>query len=194
MTIAIYRGATVITPNRKELAEHTRVVRSATPRKSPRPPPILRRRSTAEAVLVTRSEDGMFLHVGKGAEPVHMPAYPVKVRDVSGAGDTVVATLSVMLAGGSDFEAAMRAANAAAAVVVGKSGTAAVTPAELRVARCCRRRRLHRKKRSHSTGASLTTAHREWRGARPAHRLYQRLLRPAASGPREGAGEGARRL
>jgi D-beta-D-heptose 7-phosphate kinase/D-beta-D-heptose 1-phosphate adenosyltransferase len=65
-------------------------------------------------------------------EPIHVAAYPVKVRDVSGAGDTVVATLAVMLAAGAGFEEAMRAANAAAAVVVGKRGTATVSAAELR--------------------------------------------------------------
>ncbi len=63
---------------------------------------------------------------------MHVPAYPVKVRDVSGAGDTVAAVLAVMLAAGADFETAMRAANAAAAVVVGKRGTATVSAAELR--------------------------------------------------------------
>jgi D-beta-D-heptose 7-phosphate kinase/D-beta-D-heptose 1-phosphate adenosyltransferase len=61
-----------------------------------------------------------------------VPAYPVKVRDVSGAGDTVVATLAVMLALGADYEDAMRAANAAASVVIGKRGTATVSAAELR--------------------------------------------------------------
>jgi D-beta-D-heptose 7-phosphate kinase/D-beta-D-heptose 1-phosphate adenosyltransferase len=61
---------------------------------------------------------------------LHVAAYPVKVRDVSGAGDTVVAVLAVMFASG--LEAAMRAANAAAAVVVGKRGTATVSAAELR--------------------------------------------------------------
>ena len=75
-----------------------------------------------QAVLVTRSEAGMTL-VGEGA-PMHVPAYPVRVRDVSGAGDTVVAVLAAMLAMRADFESAMRAANAAAAVVVGKRGTA----------------------------------------------------------------------
>jgi D-beta-D-heptose 7-phosphate kinase/D-beta-D-heptose 1-phosphate adenosyltransferase len=61
-----------------------------------------------------------------------VPAYPVRVRDVSGAGDTVVAVLAAMLAMRADFESAMRAANAAAAVVVGKRGTATLSPAELR--------------------------------------------------------------
>src|SRR5208283_2641081 len=79
-----------------------------------------------EAVLVTRSEEGMTLHV-EGQPPVHIPAYPVKVRDVSGAGDTVAAVMSILLAMKAPFDSAMRAANAAAAVVVGKRGTAAVS-------------------------------------------------------------------
>jgi D-beta-D-heptose 7-phosphate kinase/D-beta-D-heptose 1-phosphate adenosyltransferase len=70
--------------------------------------------------------------VARDAEPVHVPAYPVKIRDVSGAGDTVVAVLAAMLAMRTGFEPAMRAANAAAAVVVGKRGTATVSAAELR--------------------------------------------------------------
>ena len=67
-----------------------------------------------------------------GDSPVHVPAYPVKVRDVSGAGDTVAAVMTVLLAAKTPFEPAMRAANAAAAVVVGKRGTATVSLAELR--------------------------------------------------------------
>jgi D-beta-D-heptose 7-phosphate kinase/D-beta-D-heptose 1-phosphate adenosyltransferase len=73
----------------------------------------------------------MSLHVN-GEQPVHIPAYPVKVRDVSGAGDTVAAAMAVLLAMKTPFEPAMRAANAAAAVVVGKRGTATVSLAELR--------------------------------------------------------------
>jgi D-beta-D-heptose 7-phosphate kinase / D-beta-D-heptose 1-phosphate adenosyltransferase len=82
-------------------------------------------------VLVTRSEDGMMLHL-RDAAPVHVPAYPVRVRDMSGAGDTVAAALGTLLAMGAGFESAMRAANAAASVVVGKRGTATVSAAELR--------------------------------------------------------------
>ena len=85
----------------------------------------------SEAVLVTRSEEGMTLHVD-GQAPLHIPAYPVKVRDVSGAGDTVAAVMAVLLAMAAPFDSAMRAANAAAAVVVGKRGTSTVTLAELR--------------------------------------------------------------
>jgi D-beta-D-heptose 7-phosphate kinase/D-beta-D-heptose 1-phosphate adenosyltransferase len=127
---AIYRGATLITPNRKELSDHTRrpVATEAEIAGAARD---LAHAVMSKAVLATLSEDGMMLHV-EGAEPVHIPSYPVKIRDVSGAGDTVVATLSALLAMGANFEAAARAANAAASVVVGKRGTAVVTPAELR--------------------------------------------------------------
>jgi D-beta-D-heptose 7-phosphate kinase/D-beta-D-heptose 1-phosphate adenosyltransferase len=84
-----------------------------------------------EAILVTQSERGMTL-VPREGEAVHVPAFPVKVRDVSGAGDTVVAVLSVSRAAGAGWEDALRLANAAAAVAVGKKGTASVTAAELR--------------------------------------------------------------
>jgi D-beta-D-heptose 7-phosphate kinase/D-beta-D-heptose 1-phosphate adenosyltransferase len=125
----IYRGATLITPNRQELADATR--RAAdTDDEIAAAANELRDSLGTQAVLVTRSEAGMSL-VGQDAL-VHVPAYPVRVRDVSGAGDTVVAVVSAMLAIQADFEAAMRAANAAAAVVVGKRGTATASVAELR--------------------------------------------------------------
>ena len=126
---SIYRGATLITPNRQELAEATGTAARSDDEVAEAAIGLARALG-AKAVLVTRSEDGMTL-VTDGA-PVHVPAYPVRVRDVSGAGDTVVAVLSAMLAMNADFESAMRAANAAAAVVVGKRGTATLTVAELR--------------------------------------------------------------
>lgn len=124
-----YRGATLVTPNRQELADATHSL-AQTDDEIAEAAAGLRGELGAGAVLVTRSEAGMTL-VGEGA-PVHVPAYPVRVRDVSGAGDTVVAVLSAMLAIGADFEFAMRAANAAAAVVVGKRGTATASVTELR--------------------------------------------------------------
>jgi D-beta-D-heptose 7-phosphate kinase / D-beta-D-heptose 1-phosphate adenosyltransferase len=127
---SIYRGATIITPNRKELADATHLD-AADPAAAARAADALCRTVGSKAVLVTLSEQGMLLYT-RGAPAVHVPAYPVAVRDVSGAGDTVVAALSVMLAMGADFEAAVRAANAAASVVVGKRGTAIVTLPELR--------------------------------------------------------------
>jgi D-beta-D-heptose 7-phosphate kinase / D-beta-D-heptose 1-phosphate adenosyltransferase len=125
----IYRGATLITPNRQELADATRSP-ALTDDQIAAAAAELGRTLGTKAVLVTRSEAGMTL-VGEGL-PVHVPAYPVRVRDVSGAGDTVAAVLSAMLAMQADFESAMRAANAAAAVVVGKRGTATLSMAELR--------------------------------------------------------------
>jgi D-beta-D-heptose 7-phosphate kinase / D-beta-D-heptose 1-phosphate adenosyltransferase len=127
---SIYRGATVITPNRKELAESTRMPVGTVPEIAAAAAAI-RAAAGAQAVLVTLSEEGMLLDAA-GAEPVHVPAYPVRVRDVSGAGDTVAAVLAALIATGADFESATRAANAAASVVVGKRGTATVTVAELR--------------------------------------------------------------
>lgn len=127
---SVYRGATMITPNRKELAEaahrnvasHDDVVAAAR---------ALCEQTGCGAMLVTRSDEGMTLVV-KDAEPIHVPAYPVKIGDVSGAGDTVIAVLAAMMGGKADFESAMRAANAAAAIVIGKRGTATVSLTELR--------------------------------------------------------------
>src|SRR5258705_3033057 len=84
-----------------------------------------------EAMLVTQSEHGMTL-VPRNGEAIHIPAHLVKVRDVSGGGDTVAAALAVSLAAGADWETALRMANGATAVAGGKRGTAIVTPAELR--------------------------------------------------------------
>ncbi len=127
---SIYRGATLITPNRQELgaAVHRPV---ATEAEIVEAAAELARLVESEAVLVTRSEEGMTLHV-EGEPPVHIPAYPVKVRDVSGAGDTVAAVMAVLLAMQAPFEQAMRTANAAAAVAVGKRGTSTVSLTELR--------------------------------------------------------------
>jgi D-beta-D-heptose 7-phosphate kinase/D-beta-D-heptose 1-phosphate adenosyltransferase len=126
---SIYRGATMITPNRQELADATHRA-ALTEHEVAAAALELGRTLDTKAVLVTRSEAGMTLVVDGGA--IHVPAYPVRVRDVSGAGDTVVAVLAAMLAMKADFESAMRAANAAAAVVVGKRGTATLSVAELR--------------------------------------------------------------
>jgi D-beta-D-heptose 7-phosphate kinase/D-beta-D-heptose 1-phosphate adenosyltransferase len=128
--LAIYRGATLLTPNRKEFAEATRsrADSDAAIATAAQEAMIL---ADCAAMLVTQSEHGMTL-VPRDGEPIHVPALPVKVRDVSGAGDTVAAMLAVALAAGADWEAALRAATAAAAVAVGKTGTAVVTSGELR--------------------------------------------------------------
>jgi D-beta-D-heptose 7-phosphate kinase/D-beta-D-heptose 1-phosphate adenosyltransferase len=126
----VYRGASLITPNAKELSaavhrplrDEAEIAAAAAE---------LARLVDSEAVLVTRSEQGMSLHV-EGQAPIHIEAYPVKVRDVSGAGDTVAAVMAVLAAMRTPYEFAMRAANAAAAVVVGKRGTSTVSLGELR--------------------------------------------------------------
>ncbi len=127
---ALYRGATLLTPNRKEFCEATRS-RADTPVEIARAAREAMAAADCAALLVTQSERGMTL-VPRQGEAIHVPAHPVKVRDVSGAGDTVAAVLAVMLAAGASWDIALRAANAAAAVAVSKKGTASVSLAELR--------------------------------------------------------------
>jgi D-beta-D-heptose 7-phosphate kinase/D-beta-D-heptose 1-phosphate adenosyltransferase len=127
---AIYRGATLLTPNRKEFAEATRS-RADSEKSITDAAQDAMYLADCEAMLVTQSEHGMTLVVRNG-EAIHVPALPVKVRDVSGAGDTVAAALALTLAAKADWETVLRMANAAASVAVGKKGTAIVTPAELR--------------------------------------------------------------
>ena len=117
----VYRGATLVTPNRKELHEATgrpvgtdeEIVAAARQ---------LIELCGIEHVLATRSQDGMSLV--SAAEAVHLKAEAREVFDVSGAGDTVVATLAASLAAGASLSDAARLANVAAGIVVGKVGTA----------------------------------------------------------------------
>ena len=127
---AIYRGATLLTPNRKEFSEATRSRADSSESIALAAQDVMQL-ADCEAILVTQSEHGMTL-VSRTGEAVHVPAYPVRVRDVSGAGDTVAAVLAVARGAGADWEDALRLASAAAAVAVGKRGTATVSPAELR--------------------------------------------------------------
>jgi D-glycero-beta-D-manno-heptose-7-phosphate kinase len=127
---AKYAGATIITPNRSELREV--VGRWKDDAELERKAEALRSELGLEALLVTRSEEGMSLFHDTGA--VHQKAVAREVFDVSGAGDTVIATLAVMLAQGAGWAEAVHVANVAAGVVVGKLGTAVVTRAELEAA------------------------------------------------------------
>jgi len=122
-----YAGATVITPNKAELAQvigpwsseaqlHERAQ-------------ALRRELGVQAILLTRSEEGMSLFDDAGH--VQVPAQAREVFDVTGAGDTVIATLAAMLACGLTLREAMPVANRAGGIVVGKFGTAGVTYEEL---------------------------------------------------------------
>lgn len=123
-----YAGATLLTPNRSELRQV--VGRWNNDAELMAKADALRVTLGLEALLVTRSEDGMSLFTAQGSE--HEAALAREVFDVSGAGDTVIATLAVMIASGEKLLNAMRLANRAAGIVVGKLGTATCTIDELR--------------------------------------------------------------
>ena len=122
-----YRGATLVTPNRSEfrdVAGRWRDEAELTAKAE-----AVRRDLELEALLVTRSEEGMSLYTADGA--LHIPAQAREVYDVSGAGDTVIATMTVALAAGASFEESARLANYAGGIVVMKRGTATVAASEL---------------------------------------------------------------
>ena len=122
-----YRGATLVTPNRGEMQQavgHWTSEADLAERAQG-----LRDQLELEALLVTRSEQGMTLFTANGHD--HVEAQAHEVFDVSGAGDTVLATLAVMRAAGVDWPEAMRWANRAGGIVVGKLGTSIVTAGEL---------------------------------------------------------------
>lgn len=126
-----YRGATLITPNQGEF--------DAAAGQSPTDDELLTNGRQLmhdldlAALLVTRSEKGMLLLEDNG-EPEFLSTRAREVFDVTGAGDTVIATLAAALANGQTLKSAAQIANLAAGLVVGKIGVAAVTPSELRVA------------------------------------------------------------
>jgi rfaE bifunctional protein kinase chain/domain len=122
-----YAGASVITPNRNELAQayapwqgETELAALAAR---------LRRDARIDNLLLTRSEEGMTLFDPSGA--LHVPAQARQVFDVTGAGDTVIATMAAMLAAGLSPREAVPIANRAAGIVVSRFGTASVTFDEL---------------------------------------------------------------
>jgi len=122
-----YTGATLLTPNRSEFRQVAGSWKDdaqlAAKAES------LRTELNLNALLVTRSEEGMTLFRPDGV--LHQPTLAREVFDVSGAGDTVIGTLGLMLAAGLEMPAAVSLANAAAGVVVGKLGTAVCSQAEL---------------------------------------------------------------
>ena len=124
-----YRGATCITPNLKEFAAAARAP-CGTEAEIAHAAAALLDQCEADAILVTRSERGMML-VERGGEVSSVPARAREVFDVSGAGDTVIATLALAHAGGHTLTQAMHIANAAAGVVVSKLGTATANIAEV---------------------------------------------------------------
>ncbi|MDE2004670.1 MAG: D-glycero-beta-D-manno-heptose-7-phosphate kinase [Betaproteobacteria bacterium] len=122
-----YRGASLMTPNRGEFRQVAGRWRDEADLE--RRAQALRRDLDLGALLVTRSEEGMSLYSDAGT--LTIPAQAREVFDVSGAGDTVIATLGALLAAGAPLPDAVAIANRAAGVVVGKLGTATVTPDEL---------------------------------------------------------------
>ena len=125
----LYKDVTLLTPNLYEAERFTRltlhgdadVEQAAT---------VILKELRSSAVLITRGEQGMSLFEGD-KPPLHIPTSAREVFDVSGAGDTVIATAALALAGGATLPEAAELANRAAGIVVGKLGTATVEPDEL---------------------------------------------------------------
>ena len=126
--LACYAGATLVTPNHHEaeIATHLRVRSDDEARQAARD---FRTRAQCEAVLITRGEHGMWL--SEGDMDGSIPAVAREVSDVTGAGDTVVATLALAMAAGATMAEAAALANLAAGIVVGKFGPATLSASEL---------------------------------------------------------------
>jgi rfaE bifunctional protein kinase chain/domain len=125
---AVYAGATVITPNLHELDAASRGIHDVEAAAASLLPSL-----GGAALLVTRSAEGMTLFRADHS-PFHVPAMARDVFDVTGAGDTVAATIALAVAAGLSLEIAVELASVAAAIAVSKRGTSTVTPAELAAA------------------------------------------------------------
>jgi len=124
-----YRGATLLTPNRKE-AEAAAGVPIRDSESLQQAAATIMEKAGLKHILITRSEEGMSLFSREG-EPVHIPTVAREVFDVSGAGDTVLSALAVGIAAGMGMAEAARLANIAAGIAVGKLGTSTVSPDEI---------------------------------------------------------------
>lgn len=125
-----YRGASLLTPNRRETAEAVNLDENASDLVQTAGIRLLES-VDVDALLITEGSDGMSLF-RKGEPSVHLPALARAVFDVTGAGDTVIATLATSLGSGADLESAAKLANIAAGLVVERSGTTTLTLAELK--------------------------------------------------------------
>jgi D-beta-D-heptose 7-phosphate kinase/D-beta-D-heptose 1-phosphate adenosyltransferase len=127
--LSCYAGATLVTPNHHEAetATHMRIRTDEEAREAGR---AFRTAARCDAALITRGEQGMWL--SEASVEGAIPAVAREVADVTGAGDTVVATLALALAAGASLAEAAVVANHAAGIVIGKFGPATVTPDELR--------------------------------------------------------------
>ncbi len=130
--MAWFAGSTVVTPNLGEAqaASGIAITDDASAEAAGK---LLMERLKSDSVLVTRGEHGMSL-VQAGGAVTHIPTRAQEVFDVTGAGDTVIATLTLALAAGAPLPEASALANAAAGIVVGEIGVAIVTPQELTAA------------------------------------------------------------
>lgn len=126
-----YDGATLVTPNRAELAQAAGRASVKTDEDIVSAAQAVMAQATIGAVVATRSEDGISVVRADGRPATHIPTRKIPVFEVSGAGDVVIATIAAALAGGVTLEDAARLANRAGGIAVGKPGTAPVTRAEL---------------------------------------------------------------
>jgi rfaE bifunctional protein kinase chain/domain len=129
--LASFRRMTACTPNESEVEQLLGITIGENVKVLERAGRDLLTRTSAAAVLITRGSRGMALFE-RNQPTVHIPIFGSdQIADVTGAGDTVIATLAVMLAAGAGLESAVRTANRAAGIVVGKLGTAAASHREL---------------------------------------------------------------
>ncbi len=130
---SLYRQVTCITPNMHEAMTGAHVARVSSEEDVERLGATILKKLNSNSVLITRGEKGMSLFEKK-KPPVHIPTRAREVYDVTGAGDTVISTLTLALAAGAPLRSAAELANYAAGIVVGKLGTAAVSRGELEIA------------------------------------------------------------
>lgn len=160
---ARYCGATLLTPNRKE-AEAASGIAILDATSLAKAADIIMGAADLQYLLITRSEEGMSLF-SRGGEIVHIPTVAREVFDVSGAGDTVLATLAVGVASGFNMAESARLANVAAGIAVGKLGTSVVTPQEIIDAVSLAHKGSHTKIKSIDVLSTIITAEKS-RGKR----------------------------
>ena len=127
---SIYKGANIVTPNRKELSEATGGHAVGSDQEIEEAARILIKQSGIETVFATRSEDGMSV-ISKKENPIHLETQAQEVFDVSGAGDTVVAVIAASIAAGATRQQAAELANIAGGMAVAKVGTAIIRGSEM---------------------------------------------------------------
>lgn len=130
---ALYLGATLLTPNTKE-AEALAGIKITDALSLKKAGASILKKTGAPALIITRGKDGMAIFERGHSDPQLIPTYAREVYDVSGAGDTVISVLALALGVGASLEDAARLANLAAAIEVGKRGTATVSRDELMTA------------------------------------------------------------